>query len=129
MHDAELVGFVQGFGRFGPFGRSHSDSTIRYDLSQDWGATVYLPVFLLGGILTFRHGRRQYYSGEPPTAWATLLQALIAFFTVTLFIPLAWDRYFLSIQAGSTLLAAGVVVSVWEHLERRFARTVRKDVR
>jgi 4-amino-4-deoxy-L-arabinose transferase-like glycosyltransferase len=123
------VVFVQGFGRFGPFGRSHSDSTKRYDLSQDWGAFLYLPIFFVGAFLTFRRGARQYRENESPTAWATLIQSLIAFFTVTLFIPLAWDRYFLSIQAGSTFLAAGVVVASWDRLKTWLTRTVGKVTR
>jgi len=118
--------FVQGFGRFGPFGRSHSDSTIRHDLSQDWGAALYLPMFFLGAAVTFRRGLRQYRCDESPAAWAILIQATIAFFTVTLFIPLAWDRYFLSIQAGSALLAAGLIVAVWDRL---LPRTVGKGGR
>jgi hypothetical protein len=121
--------FVQGFGRFGPFGRLHSDSTIRYDLAQDWGAALYLPVVFAGTVLAFGRGRRQYRQGEPPTAWAILVQALIAFFTVALFIPLAWDRYFLSIQAGSALLAAGVAVAVWECAGHQVGRTAGKGKR
>ena len=35
------------------------------------------------------------------------------FITVTAFIPLAWDRYFLSLQPGLTLLAAGAAAAVF----------------
>lgn len=117
MRDKFSAVFVQGFGRFGPFGRSHSDSTKRYDWSQDWGAALYLPIVFAGAILAFRRGSRESREGRPPTSWAISLQALIAIFTVTLFIPLAWDRYFLSIQAGSSLLATGVVIAAWDSLQ------------
>ena len=35
---------VQGFGRFGLFGPRHSDSTRRFDLSQDLGALILAPL-------------------------------------------------------------------------------------
>jgi 4-amino-4-deoxy-L-arabinose transferase-like glycosyltransferase len=102
------VAVVQGFGRFGPFGPSHSDSTRRYDRAQDWGAAVWGPLVLAGASWVVVLGRRQLRAGAPPTAWAILLQACAAFVTVTAFLPLAWDRYLLPIQSGSALLVAGV---------------------
>jgi 4-amino-4-deoxy-L-arabinose transferase-like glycosyltransferase len=116
---------VQGFGRFGPLGNKRFDperkirwfdSTRRYDAVQDWGAAVWLPVVVWGAVWYVRAGRQQRRDRKPPTAWAILLQALVSLSTVTLFLPLAWDRFFLSIQPGSCLLAAGPVVSLWDRL-------------
>ena len=102
---------LQGFGRFGPFGpRTRTDSTIRYDRKQDWGAAIWLPTVILGAIGAGVRGLRQLRLGEPPGAWAILIQSTVALVVVTAFIPLAWDRYFLSIQPGSALLGAFTLV-------------------
>ena len=40
---------VQGFGRFGPFGPpGRSDSTVRFEARQDWGAWLWVPWVGLG---------------------------------------------------------------------------------
>ena len=44
LADRASVVAVQGFGRFGPLGPRKSDSTRRYDLSQDFGALLWLPL-------------------------------------------------------------------------------------
>lgn len=113
---------VQGFGRFGPLGPAHADSTRRYDWSQDAGAALWLPLVLLGAAWAGWQGRKQLAGGVPPTAWAILLQAVVALLTVTAYLPLAWDRYFLSLQAGSALLAAGVLVAAADALAHSFRR-------
>ncbi|CAN5888226.1 hypothetical protein BH23PLA1_BH23PLA1_04630 [soil metagenome] len=110
---------VQGFGRFGPLGPRATDSRIRYDGSQDWGALIWGPIVACGLVWSALLGRRQLREGRPPTAWAVGLQAVVALLTVTMFIPLAWDRYLLPIQSGSALLAAGAIVAVGEWLSRR----------
>jgi hypothetical protein len=109
---------VQGFGRFGPFGPAHSDSTRRFDASQDAGALVWGPLVLLGAFWAVAQGRKQLAAGSPPTAWAVLLQAAVALLTVTAYLPLAWDRYYLSLEAGSALLAAGVGVAAFDAAAR-----------
>ena len=38
--------------------------------------------------------------------WFVMAHALTALVIVTWFLPLAWDRYFLSVQAGGSVLAA-----------------------
>ncbi|GAC1465853.1 MAG: hypothetical protein NVSMB9_05830 [Isosphaeraceae bacterium] len=101
----------QGFGRFGPLGPSHSDSTRRFEASQDWGCLVWFPLVLVGGRWAWRKGRAQRLSGLAPTAWAVLLYFVVALAVVTVYIPMAWDRYLLPIQAPSALLAAGALVS------------------
>ncbi|HEV3165170.1 MAG TPA: phospholipid carrier-dependent glycosyltransferase [Isosphaeraceae bacterium] len=113
---------VQGFGRFGPFGPAHSDSTKRFDWNQDRGALIWLPWVVLGAIWAASRGRRQFRAGEPTTSWAILLQAIVALATVTAFIPLAWDRYYLSLQPGSALFAAGVAVAALDSLVGRILR-------
>jgi 4-amino-4-deoxy-L-arabinose transferase-like glycosyltransferase len=111
---------VQGFGRFGPLGSGRFDprtgiwafdSTLRFDWEQDRGAVIWGPCVVIGMIWAFARGRSQLRAGEPPTAWAILIQALVALLIVTALIPLAWDRYYLSIQPGSALLVAGVAVA------------------
>jgi 4-amino-4-deoxy-L-arabinose transferase-like glycosyltransferase len=109
---------VQGFGRFGPFGPRHSDSTRRYDVAQDWGALIWLPCVLVGIAWAVVRGRAQWHLGHPPTAWAVLLAWVIALAAVTIYLPLAWDRYFLSLQAGSSLLVAGMACAVAGRLVR-----------
>ena len=110
------VAAVQGFGRFGPFGPRHSDSTRRFDWTQDWGATIWLPWVGAGLVWSLAHGRRQYASGAPPTGWAIAVQAVVAAVVVTAYLPLAWDRYLLPLQCGSALLAAGAVVAAADRL-------------
>ena len=110
---------VQGFGRFGPFGPRWSDSTRRFDWKQDWGGLVWGPWVGVGLVWGLAAGRGQTRDGRPPTAWAVSLYALVALASVTAFIPLAWDRYFLSIQPGAALLAAGGAVAAWEEMVRR----------
>ncbi len=110
---------VQGFGRFGPFGpRGRTDSTIRFDARQDRWAWAWLPWVVLGFAVAVARGRGQLRAGEPPTAWAIALQAAVALVVVSAFIPLAWDRYLLSIQPGSALLGACAVVAGWDRVRR-----------
>jgi hypothetical protein len=102
---------VQGFGRFGPFGPAAADSLKRYDWAQDYGAPIWGALVLLGVGWSIRKGQRQTRAGEPPTAFALLVHCAVSVVTVTLFLPLAWDRYFLSIQPGAILLASGVAAA------------------
>ena len=104
---------VQGFGRFGPLGPRKSDSTVRYDLAQDWGALVWLPLVAAGLVWSIVMGRRQLAEGEPPAAWALALWACLALAAVVGYLPMAWDRYELPIQAPAALLAALPLASVW----------------
>jgi hypothetical protein len=113
---------VQGFGRFGPLGPRDHDSLKpypRYAWGRDWSALIWIPWVLAGVGWAAARGRRQYGLGQAPTAWAVLLQAGMALVTVTAFIPLAWDRYMLSIQAGSALLASGAAVAAIDRVFRR----------
>ncbi len=112
---------VQGFGRFGPFGPHASDSTRRFDWRQDRGASIWGPWVALGLAWAAARGRAQLRDGLPPTAWAVLIQALLAMATVTAFIPLAWDRYHLPIVAGSALVASGAAVSAFDRIMGRRA--------
>jgi len=113
---------VQGFGRFGVLGPPRHDSRVpypRYSWSRDAGALIWAPWVIAGAVWAFRRGLAQRRAGAPPTAWAVLIQALVALGVVTALIPLAWDRYYLSIQPGSALLAAGLADAVARALMRR----------
>ncbi len=111
---------VQGFGRFGPLGPSHSDSTRRFDARQDRGALVWLPWVTAGAIWAGLRGREQDLSGSPPTAWALLAHFGVAIVVVTAYLPMAWDRYFLPLQGPSCLLAAGAAAATATRLWRWF---------
>ncbi len=113
------VAAVQGFGRFGPFGPRHSDSTRRFDWKQDRGALIWLPWVAVGLAWAVWRGRVQKKDGDPPTAWAVALSALLTLAAVTAFLPLAWDRYLLDLQPMSALLAAGVAAAGLERLRGR----------
>jgi 4-amino-4-deoxy-L-arabinose transferase-like glycosyltransferase len=107
---------VQGFGRFGPLGPSHSNSKVRFEWRQDWGGLLWGPCVVAGAFWALVRGLRQRARGDPPTAWAVLVEAVVAALIVTAYLPLAWDRYFLSFQPGSTLLAAGAAVAAFDRL-------------
>ena len=110
---------VQGFGRFGPLGPRRSDSTRRFDWSQDRGAIAWLPLVLGGFVAWPAIGFAQRRRGQPSAAWAIPLGFVVCVATVGAFLPLAWDRYLLPIQAMSGLMAAGAVVAVFDRLTRR----------
>jgi len=111
---------VQGFGRFGPWGPHASDSTRRYDLAQDVGAFVWLPWVLGGGYLAWRQGRRQYREGELPTTWGILAISMVSLVAVTSYLPLAWDRYYMSLQPWAALLGATLLVYLVTVVARGF---------
>ena len=113
------VAAVQGFGRFGPFGPTRNDSTIRYDRAQDWGACVWLPLVLVGALVSAARGWSERRAGRSPTSWALLVYWLVALAVVTAYLPMAWDRYQLPIQAPSALLASLGTVSLTRSLWRR----------
>lgn len=107
---------IQGFGRFGPLGPPHSDSTRRFDPAQDWGLLLWTPLVAAGALLTWRNGRSQLTQNLPPASWAILLHFTIALVVVTAYIPMAWDRYLLPIQAPASLLAASAIVALGTRL-------------
>ena len=113
------VSVVQGFGRFGPFGPAHSDSVKRFELAAGLGRPGLAPLGRVPGpcLAAFR-GCSQCEAGAPPTAWAVLVHFGVAFAVVTLYLPMAWDRYLLPIQAPAALLASGVAVAAAECVGR-----------
>lgn len=110
---------VQGFGRFGPLGPSKSNSEVRYDPGQDWGLIVWWPIVLFGVYRSFRLGVRQIAEGVFPTAWALLIWALMSWAVVGTYLPLAWDRYFMPIQAPNALLAAVALSPLTDRWRRK----------
>jgi 4-amino-4-deoxy-L-arabinose transferase-like glycosyltransferase len=107
---------VQGLGRFGPFGPAHSDSTKRFDWAQDWGALPWGFCLMVGSIILIRRVLDDRSTGRPPTALLIAVQVSLAVLVVTAFIPLAWDRYFLSIQPSMALLGALGLCSLYRWL-------------
>jgi 4-amino-4-deoxy-L-arabinose transferase-like glycosyltransferase len=117
--DKVAVVAVQGFGRFGPFGPPESDSTVRYDLRQDWGMALWAPLVVLGAFQSCQWGRRQLCGGKPPTALAPMIWAMVSLVVVTAYLPLAWDRYLLPIQAPNAVLGAVGLSAMWERWFRK----------
>ncbi len=109
---------VQGFGRFGPFGPSKSDSTERYQLAQDWGLILWSPLVLFGLYVSFRAGLAQLREGRPPTSPALVIWAFIAWAVVGIYLPMAWDRYLLPIQVPNALLAAVGAVALYDSIPK-----------
>ncbi len=115
------VVIVQGLGRHGPFGPSENDSRVRYDWRQDGGALVWGPLVFLGYAFAFICGLKEQSKGVPPLGWALCLMGLTTFGVVAWFIPLAWDRYLLPIQASNAVLASLGLVWGLRSLRSRFA--------
>ncbi len=113
--DKSAVFAMQGFGRFGPLGPTESNSKVRYELRQDWGLVFWWPLVVLGAVQTLRLGRQQLREGSPPSALALLIWAAVAWAVVAAYLPMAWDRYLLPIQAPNALLAATGVHGLWSH--------------
>jgi 4-amino-4-deoxy-L-arabinose transferase-like glycosyltransferase len=118
---------VQGYGRFSPLGPRHDDSTRRFEWRQDWGAIVWLPLVLTGLVVAVVQGRNQSRRGEPPTSWAVAIAALVAFLAVTSFIPLAWNRYYLSLQPGAILLVSAAITAPFARRDRSDAKRNPRD--
>jgi hypothetical protein len=116
VSDKARVVLVQGFGRFCPLGPRTPDSTVRYDLAQDWGAFVWVPLVLIGLAESVRLGFTQLRLGQPPSALALVAWAVCAWVVVTLYLPMAWDRYQLPIQSGNALLAAVGIMCVFDRI-------------
>jgi 4-amino-4-deoxy-L-arabinose transferase-like glycosyltransferase len=112
--DKVAVFAVQGFGRFGPFGPTKSNSEVRYQFTQDWGLVLWWPMVIIGVFETARLGRNQLAGGQPPTALALLLWAGVGWIVVAAYIPLAWDRYLLPIQAPNSVLVAVAMSTIWD---------------
>ena len=118
---------IQGFGRFGPFGPAHSDSTKRFDGTQDSGGIIWLPLVGAGWIWALVRGWLLRAEGAPPTSWAIATYWLVTLCVLTAYLPMAWDRYMLSIQAPSVLLVAGVVSAALDAIWR-LGRPRREEV-
>jgi hypothetical protein len=80
---------------------------------------LWLPWVVAGLAVAVVQGRRERAAGRPPTPWAVAIQFVIVLVVVTTYLPLAWDRYFLSLQAPASLLVAGAAVAGARRLARR----------
>ena len=112
--DKTEVFAVQGFGRFGLLGPSNADSTVRFDRSPGLRRDPLGPLGLLRPGHGVSLGLCQFLAGQPPTALALVVWAIVASTVVTLYLPMAWDRYFLPIQSANALLAATAVGEIWK---------------
>jgi 4-amino-4-deoxy-L-arabinose transferase-like glycosyltransferase len=127
LSDRAAVVLIQGFGRFGPLGPRKSDSPRRYDLRQDWGALLWLPVVVVGVITAIRLGKQQLGQSQAPTGWALVVWSVLALLVVMVYLPMAWDRYQLPIQAPTALLAALPLASAATALRTRITRPSKRQ--
>jgi len=114
---------TQGFGRFGLFGKrgwssAEKSSEQRYEWNQDWGAAIWGPLVICGFVALLIHGNRQFQIRELPTSWTIAAWAIVTFGVVTVYIPMAWDRYLMPIQSVSCLMVAMLLSLVWDQLRR-----------
>src|SRR5262249_48889745 len=85
---------------------------------QDIGVIFWLPLVMIGLVQSLRRGLIQYRNGAAPTAWALVIWAVVAWAVVVVYLPMAWDRYLLPIQAPNALLAAVALSALWERVHR-----------
>lgn len=114
--DKTKVFAVQGFGRFGLLGPPDADSTVRFDRRQDLGALFWAPLVFYGLVRALLLGVNQFRAGQPPAALALVVWAIVAWAVITLYLPMAWDRYLLPIQSVNALLAATAVAAIWKRV-------------
>ena len=84
--------------------------------ARTWGLIVWAPLVLIGLVQSFRLGRRQLRAGEAPTAVALILWAAITWVVVTIYLPMAWDRYLLPPQSVNALLAALALSAIYDRV-------------
>ena len=77
-------------------------------------------------MISIRLGKHQHRRPRPPTAWVLIVWACLALGVVTAYLPMAWDRYQLPIQAPAALLAALALASAWEALRTWITRPARR---
>jgi hypothetical protein len=111
--------FVQGLGRFGPLGPAESDSTVRFEIRQDWGLILWAPLLVLGIVQSVRLGRGQLEARQAPTGAALLIWVVLPWIVLAVYLPMAWDRYLLPIQSGHALLGGMGAVAIWDRLRTR----------
>ena len=78
-----------------------------------------MPAVLLGLVVSILMGIYQYQTGQAPTAVALSIWAALGWVVVTLYLPMAWNRYLLPIQSGNVLLAALAAGAIWDKLAGR----------
>ena len=86
------------------------------------------PLVLVGIFQTFQLGRQQLREGTPPSAFALLIWAFVSWAVVAVYIPLAWDRYLLPIQAPNALLVAVGGVEALAAMAREGGARVRRKL-
>ena len=89
---------------------------MRYEVRQDWGLIAWGPLVLIGLVQSFRLGCRQLRAGEAPTGIALVLWGAITWVVVTIYLPMAWDRYLLPPQSVNALLAALAVSAIYDRV-------------
>ena len=85
-----------------------------------------MPLVFFGLVASIRLGLRQYRAGQPPTALALVVWAIVAWAVVTVYLPMAWDRYLLPIQSGNACSAAVAVAAIWQRIAAPLCAIVRR---
>ncbi len=119
MPERAKVLFVQGLGRFGPLGPAESDSTVRFQIRQDWGLILWLPLVVFGLVQSIRLARAQFQSRQAPTGALVLVWVAVPWIVLAVYLPMAWDRYLLPIQSGHALLGGMAAAAIWDRLAPR----------
>lgn len=101
---------VQGFGRFSPMGPRSDDSRIRFQWQQDWSVIVWFPLVIAGCVMAIRDRKQR------PKGQFIFIYWLCTLLTVGMFLPLAWNRYYLPLIVPSTILVSGVIATIPEKL-------------
>lgn len=117
---------VQGFGRFGPLGPGRDDSTVWLDVRQDWGALAWLPLACAGWWRLWRLGVARWRGEGSLTTLGLLAQVGVSLAVVTAFLPLAWDRYYLPLQAPAAIGAGAALEGARDWLRSRRAGVARE---
>lgn len=108
LYDRAVATLREGYGRYSSLGRRRFERGPRGETIVQYGSPRWAWLFWsvaagCGLLWSIRNGWRAVREGRPPQSWGLTWYALAGIGVMAL-IPLNWDRYFLSLQAGAALL-------------------------